>query len=57
MRQNADLFIPDELPEELDIEDNFGEFAEEESEEEKERKKFTGFTKPTFAGAKEPLEE
>lgn len=57
MRQNADLFIPDELPEELDIEDNFGEFAEEESEEEKERKKFTGFTKPSFAGPKEPSEE
>ena len=57
MRQNADLFIPDELPEELEIEDTFGEFAEEESDEEKERKKFTGFTKPTFAGSKESAEE
>lgn len=57
MRKNADLFIPDELPEELEIEDTFGEFAEEETDEEKERKKFTGFTKPTFAGSKESAEE
>ena len=57
MRQNADLFIPDELPEELEIEDTFGEFAEEESDEEKERKKFTGFTKPTFTQTKESAEE
>lgn len=48
MRQNADLFISDELPEELEITDEFGEFSEEESEEEKAAKQYVGYVKPTY---------
>lgn len=49
MRANADAFVPTELPEELEIEDTWGEFAEEESDDEKTAKKYIGYTKPIYA--------
>ena len=48
MRQNADAYIPTELPEELEIEDIHGEFAEEETEEERKNKKFTNTINVVF---------
>ena len=49
MRANADAFVPTELPEELEVGDTWGEFAEEESEDEKAAKKYIGYTKPIYA--------
>lgn len=48
MRKNADLFIPLELPEELKMEDEFGEFEPEETEEERENKRFAGMVSITY---------
>lgn len=48
MRANADLFIPTDTPEELELEDEYGEFAAEETEEERDNKRFAGMTKIAF---------
>lgn len=53
MRANADLYIPAELPKELNMQDEFGEFAEEETEEERENKRFAGMTKISYASTQE----
>lgn len=45
VRQNADLAILTELPDDLKIEDEFGEFEPEETEEEKARKRYAGVVK------------
>lgn len=42
MRQNADMELLTDLPEELLVEDTHGEFLEEETEKEKESKKYAG---------------
>ncbi len=49
MRKNSDAFIPSELPDDLQIEDMFQEFAQTENEQEKEAKKFIGYVKPTYS--------
>lgn len=48
MRANADAYMPDELPSDLDIEDKFDEFADEETDEEREHKRFTNTTNISF---------
>lgn len=45
MRENADLFIVNELPESLQIEDEYGEFSQEETEDEKEARRYAGLAK------------
>lgn len=48
MRGNAELLPLTELPFELAVEDEYGEFEDEETEEEKKRKEFAGLTKVQF---------
>lgn len=57
MRANSDVYISTELPAELEVEDEWGEFAEEESEDEKENKKFIGTTKVVFEKKKTEASE
>lgn len=45
MRANADLFMHSELPEDLKVEDEYGEFSPVETELEKKNKHFAGLTK------------
>ena len=48
MRANADAYIRDELPAELDVDDNFDEFSDEETDDEREHKRFTNTVNVTF---------
>ena len=48
MRRNADLMQLIDLPEELEVVDEYGEFSAEETEQEKEAKKYAGLTKVQF---------
>ena len=51
--QNADMPLVSELPAEMEIVDEYGEFLEEETEEEKKRKRYAGLTKVQFAKKEE----
>ena len=53
-RQNADLFVVDVLPDELEVEDTFEEFADEESDEEKAAKRYINFTPVSFEHNQQP---
>ncbi len=57
MRKNADLLELSELPIELAVEDEYGEFEPEETEEEKKRKAFAGLTKVRFTEEKKGDDE
>lgn len=48
MRANADLMQVIELPEELELVDEYGEFEEKETDTEKEAKRYLGLTKVNF---------
>lgn len=48
MRANADLMQVIDLPEELELVDEYGEFEKEETEQEKEAKRYLGLTKVSF---------
>ena len=48
MRRNADLMQLIDLPEELEVVDEYGEFSAEETEQEKEAKKYADLTKLKF---------
>ena len=48
MRSNADLMPLIDLPEELELVDEYGEFEPEETEQEKEAKRYLGLTKVQF---------
>ena len=48
LRANADMALLSSLPEDLQIEDEYGEFQAEESEEEKKRKQYAGLVKVQF---------
>ena len=54
MRENADLFIVNELPESLQIEDEHGEFLPEETENEKEARRYAGLAKLRHEKGDEP---
>lgn len=57
MRANADLFVPTDMPDTLEVEDEYGEFEEEETEQERENKRFAGLTKITYEGDKHNSEK
>lgn len=48
MRANSDLMQVIDLPEELELVDEYGEFEKEETEQEKEAKRYLGLTKVSF---------
>lgn len=48
IRLNSDLPIVSELPEDMEVVDEYGEFAPEESEEEKQAKRYANLTPVTF---------
>lgn len=47
-RKNADMALAYDLPQEMEVVDDWGEFEEEEGEEEEERKKYAQLTPVTF---------
>lgn len=53
MRANADMLMVTELPEEMELEDAYGEFDPEETEQEKRNKRYAGLTKVSFSKKKE----
>lgn len=53
MRANADLFMLSELPADLKVEDEYGEFSPVETEIEKKNKHFAGLTKINHAPAED----
>ena len=53
MRANADMLTLTELPDELEVEDAYGEFEPEETEQEKKNKRYAGLTKVSFSKKEE----
>lgn len=51
---NADALVPTDMPEELELDDEFGEFADEETDEERENKRFAGMTKISYERKNKP---
>ena len=54
MRANADLMQLVDLPEELELFDEYGEFEKKETEQEKEAKRYLGLTKVQFEKSAKP---
>lgn len=53
MRANADMLTLTELPEDMAVEDAYGEFEPEETEKEKKNKRYAGLTKVSFSKKEE----